>query len=369
MTRVSTSNVARARFSRATTTGTNKTRKPSRVDASNATMPKTSARESVDVPALHARTPLIKSTPLSRVVGRDVHLKLESVQPSGSFKLRGIGRACALAVKRDGAPLLVSSSGGNAGLAVAHSGRELGVDVVVYVPETTPVRIQELLRSYDAEVVVAGKQWSEANEAALERAAATGGAMIHPFEGDDTWEGHSTLVDEIKEDLGRKPAAIVTCVGGGGLLAGCLRGVERNGWRDDVVVVAMETIGADSLNASMRAGELVTLPAITSVAKSLGAASPSPKVFQSCLELGHARVRSHVCEDADAVAACVQFADDHRILVEPACGAALSAAYFPQLGALDDLPEGDVVVVVCGGSVVNRESLAELADTFLYGRS
>ena len=171
--------------------------------------------------------------------------------------------------------MLVSSSGGNAGLAVAHSGRELGVDVVVYVPETTPVRIQELLRSYDAEVVVAGKQWSEANEAALERAAATGGAMIHPFEGDDTWEGHSTLVDEIKEDLGRKPAAIVTCVGGGGLLAGCLRGVERNGWRDDVVVVAMETIGADSLNASMRAGELVTLPAITSVAKSLGAASPS----------------------------------------------------------------------------------------------
>ena len=157
--------------------------------------------ERVAVSELHVRTPLIKSNALSRVVGRDVYLKLESSQPSGSFKLRGIGRACALAVERDGVDLLVSSSGGNAGLAVAYAGQALGVQVVVYVPETTPERIRDLLRSYGADVVVAGSQWSEANAAAVTRAEESGGALIHPFEGEDTWDGHSSLVDEIAEDL------------------------------------------------------------------------------------------------------------------------------------------------------------------------
>ena len=239
----------------------------------------------------------------------------------------------------------------------------------MYVPETTPERVRDALRAHGAEVAVrGGTQWSEAHAAATARAAKSGGAMIHPFEGEDTWDGHSTMMDEIAEDLGaRKPAAVVTCVGGGGLLAGCLRGLERCGWRDDVVVVAMETIGADSLNASMRAGEVVTLPAITSVAKSLGAASPSPAVFKMCVELGDARVRVRACEDAHAVAACLRFADDHRVLVEPACGAALSAAYFPELGVLDGIssdPRAPIVVVVCGGSVIDRASMNELAKTF-----
>ena len=327
--------------------------------------------ERVAVSELHVRTPLIKSNALSRVVGRDVYLKLESSQPSGSFKLRGIGRACALAVERDGVDLLVSSSGGNAGLAVAYAGQALGVQVVVYVPETTPERIRDLLRSYGADVVVAGSQWSEANAAAVARAQESGGALIHPFEGEDTWDGHSSLVDEIAEDLKRygatSPAALVTCVGGGGLLAGCIKGVERNGWRDDVVVVAMETVGAESLHASIKAGELVTLPGITSVAKSLGAASPSPVVFERCMALGPKCVRSVACEDVQAVSACVRFADDHRILVEPACGAALSALYSPELGALADLPDDGrpVVAVVCGGSVIDRASLDTLASQFL----
>ena len=137
---------------------------------------------------------------------RDVYLKLECAQPSGSFKLRGVGRACALAVERDGARLLVSSSGGNAGLATAHAGRELGAQTVVYVPETTPERVRDALRAYGAEVEVRGTQWSEANAAATARAAACGGAMIHPFEGEDTWDGHSTMMDEIAEDLGATKA-------------------------------------------------------------------------------------------------------------------------------------------------------------------
>ena len=148
----------------------------------------------------------MRSAPLSDALGRDVLLKLECAQPSGSFKLRGVGRACALAVERDGHRLLVSSSGGNAGLATAHAGRELGARTVVYVPETTPERVRDALRAHGAEVVRGGTQWSEAHAAATARAAKSGGAMIHPFEGEDTWDGHSTMMDEIAEDLGATKA-------------------------------------------------------------------------------------------------------------------------------------------------------------------
>ena len=81
---------------------------------------------------------------------------------------------------------------------------------------------------------------------------------------------------------GAEPAAIVASVGGGGLLMGVLRGVDRNGWGESVRVVACETHGANCLAAALDAGELVTLPGITSIAKSLGADRASPTVFDEC---------------------------------------------------------------------------------------
>lgn len=106
--------------------------------------------------------PLIESRPLSLAAGRNVWLKLEALQPCGSFKLRGVGHACEVHHAR-GARHFVSSSGGNAGLAVAYAGRKLGVPVTVVVPETTTERAKELLRLEDAQVVVHGSSSQEAN--------------------------------------------------------------------------------------------------------------------------------------------------------------------------------------------------------------
>src|SRR6516165_4720853 len=94
---------------------------------------------------LHIATPLVESRPLSVIAGRSVWLKLDALQPAGSFKLRGIGKACESYLEQ-GARRFVSSSGGNAGLAVAYAGRMLGVPVAVVVPETTTERAKELLR-------------------------------------------------------------------------------------------------------------------------------------------------------------------------------------------------------------------------------
>src|SRR5256885_16056137 len=102
---------------------------------------------------LHVETPLVESRPLGAASGREVWLKLEALQPTGSFKLRGIGHACEHYRAR-GARRFVSSSGGNAGLAVAYAGRALQVPVTVVVPETATERAIELLRREEAEVVV-----------------------------------------------------------------------------------------------------------------------------------------------------------------------------------------------------------------------
>ena len=216
---------------------------------------------------LHIPTPLIESRPLSQACGSNVWLKLDALQPSGSFKLRGVGHACEVHHAR-GARRFVSSSGGNAGLAVAFAGRKLGVPVTVVVPETTTARARELLRQEDAEVIVHGSAWHEANALAQTLVSADA-AFIHPFDDPLLWAGHASLVDEVAQ-TGLKPDAVVLSVGGGGLLSGVVEGLQRNGWVD-VPVVAVETEGAASLHAAMHAGHPVELQQLTSIATSLGA--------------------------------------------------------------------------------------------------
>jgi L-serine/L-threonine ammonia-lyase len=293
---------------------------------------------------LHIDTPLIRSARLSRA-GADVWLKMDALQPSGSFKLRGIGAACTHHAAT-GRTKFVSSSGGNAGIAVAYAGRQLGVAVTVFVPETTTETAKTLIREQGAEIVVGGASWQEANQAALAAIDETA-AFIHPFDDPLLWDGHATLIDEVVA-AGVAFDAVVLSVGGGGLLCGIAAGLARNGL-DTVPIVAVETAGADSLAEAIAAGRPVELPAITSIATSLGAR----RVCDQAYELTRSRpIESRIVSDSAAVDACLHFLDDHRVLVEPACGAALAAVYG------DALPYDRILVVVCGGATA---SLAQLA--------
>ena len=166
---------------------------------------------------LHIETPLFESRALTLVAGRIVWLKLESMQPPGSFKIRGIGLACQEYVRR-GAERLISSSGGNAGIAVAYAGRHLSVPVVVVVPETTTDIAKSLIQQEGAEVIVHGASFHEANSLALSMIKESD-AFLHPFDDPLVWQGHASLVDEVVQS-GVKPDAIVLSVGGGGLLSG-----------------------------------------------------------------------------------------------------------------------------------------------------
>jgi L-serine/L-threonine ammonia-lyase len=300
--------------------------------------------------ALHAITPLWESPPISAAAGLKVWLKMEALQPSGSFKARGMGEACR-AAREAGAVRVVCASGGNAGYAVAYAGQQLHLDVTIIVPQTTPARSRELIQSAGAQLLVHGASWDDAYAHAVALAKQTGAINIHPFDDPQVWRGHASLVREIA-DAGIKPGAIVLSVGGGGLLCGVAEGLHSLGWTD-VPIVAVETEGASSFAQSVQADRLITLDRITSIATTLGART----VAQQALDWTHRHpVVPWVIGDRAAVDACLRFADDHRVLVEPACGAALAAGYQRAPVLIDRDP---VVIVVCGGVGVTRELLQE----------
>ncbi|NWU19069.1 SDSL protein, partial [Dyaphorophyia castanea] len=308
----------------------------------------------------HVVSPVLESLPLSKAVGTKVFMKLENVQPSGSFKIRGIGHLCQDAARK-GCRHFVCSSGGNAGLAAAHAARELGLPITVVVPSSsgpTPVRKLEEL---GATVEVYGKVWDDANRRAQELAKTEGWVSIHPFDHPLVWEGHASLVRELKDSLEAKPGAIVLAVGGGGLLAGVVAGLRQVGWQD-VPIIAAETRGAHSFHEALKAGRLVTLPDITSVAKCLGAKTVAARALECAREC---QVISQVVQDTEAVRAVEQFLDDERMLVQPACGAALAVLYSGRLQRLQGegrlrAPLASVVVVVCGGSNIHSAQLRAL---------
>src|SRR5512136_1458725 len=297
---------------------------------------------------LHVCTPLWHSLPISAALGRPVYLKMEAFQPSGSFKARGMGAAC-LAAKEAGAARVVCASGGNAGYAVAYAGQQLQLDVTIIVPQTTPARSKELIQSTGARLLVHGAAWDEAYAQAVTLAKLTGAINIHPFDDPQVWRGHASLVREIAA-AGIKPGAIVLSVGGGGLLCGVAEGLHALGWTD-VPIVAVEAAGASSFAQSVQGDRLITIERITSIATTLGART----VAQQALDwTRHHPIVPWVISDRAAVEACLRFADDHRVLVEPSCGAALAAGYFRAPALIDRDP---VVIIVCGGVGVTRELL------------
>ncbi len=299
---------------------------------------------------LHIQTPLIESRALAQA-RQTVLLKLEALQPPGSFKIRGIGLACQEHIRR-GAKRLICSSGGNAGIAVAYAGHRLGVPVVVVVPETTTARARALIKSEQAELIIHGASWHDANERAKSMVTATD-AFLHPFDDPLLWQGHSTMIDEVAA-AGVRPDAVILSVGGGGLLCGVLEGMHRHGWRD-APVIAVETIGADAFFQSIQAGARIELKEITSIATSLGARQVCEQAFDWSQR--HP-IRSIVVPDRSAVSACLRFLLDHRILVEPACGAALAALYenVPQIAGFKS-----ILVIVCGGATATMEQLPSWA--------
>ena len=286
-----------------------------------------------------------------------------------------------------------SSSGGNAGLGCVHSAVVLGCPATIVVPlSTSPFMVAKLRAAGASDVIQCGETWAEADKHLREVIIANIApddqelpVYVPPFDAQDIWDGNATLVPELVHQLRRmdkhqqvndgeekcekssrfEPDVIICSVGGGGLFCGICQGIDEAGLSSSVRVIAMETAGADSLSQAVERRELVTLPGITSIATSLGART----VCSKALEYGlRDMITTQVVTDATAVHACRRFADEQKLLVEPACGVCMVPIYDGTLRTMVPTLKSDsnVVVVVCGGENISLDILAGYVEKYCH---
>ncbi len=288
-------------------------------------------------------SPVIHSPWLSKELNAEVYLKLEYLQPGNSFKIRGASNAL---LSQDPLPeQVITASGGNHGLGVAVACKRADVPCKVVLPTSTSDYRVKLLEDLGAEVQLYGDAWDDANRYALKLAASPNILYIHPFADRDVILGQGTIALELKEQLPEFDI-LVASVGGGGLLTGISLALEQLDYHGEIV--AVETIGAESLHKSIIAGEIVELDAITSIAKTLGARKTEPFIFDSLKRLV---THSLIVHDSEAVISLLDFLDHEKILVEPATSCIIAAAFNnPEI-----FKNKKVVFIICGSNVSMEE--------------
>ncbi|MFI6497043.1 serine/threonine dehydratase [Nonomuraea typhae] len=276
------------------------------------------------------RTPVLEVAP-------GLVFKLEQLQHSGSFKVRG---AFNRILSAGGLPAggVIAASGGNHGLAVAYAARALGVRAEIFVPTvTSPVKLAGL-RALDAQVTQTGAIYAEAAQAAAKRAAETGALPVHAYDQPEVVAGQGTLALELMEQAPDVDTVLVA-VGGGGLAAGVALGLPS---RVRLVTVEPELI--PTLHAALRAGQPVPVEVSGVGADALGATEVGGTAFGV---LSAAAVTSVLVSDAAIVEARRTLWTRHRMVVEHAGAAAfaalLSGAYQPADGER-------AAVVICGSN-------------------
>lgn len=277
--------------------------------------------------------PYARRTPVMRaeIDGRPLTLKLEHLQRTGAFKLRG-----ALNALLGGEPTdrVITASGGNHGLGVATAAGMLGVHATVYVPETVPEAKAAPLAATGAEIVRVGEEFAVAAEAALARAESEGVRYLHAYDDALVVAGQGTLGLEIAADA-PECDSIVVAVGGGGLVAGVRLGAEGR------QVVGVEPEGCRSLGAALEAGHPVRTP-VDSVASSALGASTFGRVPFEVLRANP--VTTVLVSDAEIISAQTRLWQEFRIAAEPAAAVPFAAWLAGRV------PGDNPCLVVCGAN-------------------
>jgi len=287
--------------------------------------------------------PYIRRTPILEVDGSEFGLdsikivfKLELFQHSGSFKARGAFTN--ILTREVPAAGVVAASGGNHGAAVAYAAMKLRKPATIFVPSVASPAKLDRIRSYGAELVIAGDRYAESLEASEEWTARSGALPIHAYEAIETLLGQGTLGMELEEQAPKLDSLLVA-VGGGGLIGGV------TAWyQDRVKMIAVEPTAAPTLDYALRAGQPVDAPAGGIAADSLA----PRQVGQLMFPIAQQYVREVVLvSDDEIVAAQKSLWETIRVAAEPGGAAAfaalLSGRYKPQPGAR-------VGVIVCGGN-------------------
>ena len=203
------------------------------------------------------RTPLLRAEQCAApATDADLWLKLECIQPTGSFKARGATNKLMTTPRAELARGIVTASGGNHGLAVARASHLAGVPATIFAPDTVSAEKVEKIRKWGAETRIVGSLWDELNQEAIAFAEQTGAVYFHPFADPAVMAGQGTIGLEILDKL-PDVDTILVAIGGGGLIAGVATAV--NAKKPDVRIIGIEPVGSPTLQASLAAGRVVRL--------------------------------------------------------------------------------------------------------------
>jgi threonine dehydratase len=308
---------------------------------------------------LSVRTPLLESRGLSEKVGSPVYLKLESLQETGSFKIRGAANKILSLSPQEMETGVITISTGNHGRAVAYLAGRLGIRAVICIPEGTALTKVQAIRGLGAEIVVTGETYDEAEERALQLAAERGLTMINPYDDPLVIAGQGTVGLEILEVL-PEVATVLVPVAGGGLSAGIGLALKAGGEDRRLVGVSMDR--APVMYHSLKAGHPVAMEEEETLADALvgGIGTDNQYTFALLQRL----LDDFVLVSDEEIARAMLFAlREHHLVVEGggAVGiAALLSDTVPELG-------GSAVVVVSGGNV-DLSLLEDLAGGAMRAR-
>ncbi|SCG47603.1 threonine ammonia-lyase [Micromonospora inositola] len=289
-----------------------------------------------DIAGTVVRTPLLPAP-----WDGELWLKPESLQPVGSFKLRGATHAVARLDPAARSRGVVTHSSGNHGQALAYAARAAGVACTVVVPQGAPPVKVDRIRALGAEVrlVPPARRLAEAERIAAD----TGAALVPPFDDPRIIAGQGTIGLEIVEDLPDVDVLLVP-VGGGGLSSGIATAVKA--LRPSAAVIGVEPLLAADARESLAAGEVV----VWDVERTYRTSADGLRTHLSALTLAHLRDRLDgivTVTEEEILAAMGRLVREARLVVEPSAAVAVAARLFHR----DELPPGRTVAVVTGGNV------------------
>ena len=284
-------------------------------------------------------TKLVYSDYLSKQTGNRVFLKPENMQFTGAYKVRGAYYAMSTLSEEERSRGVITASAGNHAQGVAYAAKCYGVKATIVMPTTTPLMKVNRTKGYGAEVVLFGDVYDEACEKAYELAAEHGYTFIHPFDDLRVATGQGTIAMEIFKELPLVDYILVP-IGGGGLATGVSTLAKM--LNPKIKVIGVEPAGANCLQESIKAGEVVTLPKVSTIADGTAVKTPGSKLFPYLKENLDDII---TVEDQDLIVAFLDMVENHKMVVENS--GLLTVAALKQLNVKDKR----VVSILSGGNM------------------
>ncbi|OPJ55569.1 threonine ammonia-lyase [Alkalithermobacter paradoxus] len=287
------------------------------------------------------KTELVECVHLSKISNNRVFLKLENLQKTGSFKIRGAYNKIANLTQEEKANGVIASSAGNHAQGVALGAKMNGIKATIVMPATAPLAKVSATKSYGAEVILNGAVYDDAYAKALEIQNETGATFLHPFDDPYVIAGQGTIALEILEDL-EDVDAILVPIGGGGIIAGIA--VAAKAINPNIKIIGVEASNAASMKGSVDEGEIITLSSAATIADGIAVKRPGNLTYELVKEY----VDEIVTVNEDEIAQAVLFLMEKDKIVVEGSGAVSVAAIIT--GKIKE--EGkNIVSVISGGNI------------------